>query len=522
MIRIMIVDDMPIFLEYLRNCIDWGAYGFEICGEAHDGKEALEMIEEDAPDIILTDITMPYVNGLELAEQVMERYPDISIILITGNNEFEYARKAVKIGVCDYIVKPFEKEELILSLLKLQDNISRALELKTEKEEIENHRREMVLRKLILSKESQEIEGSAFQNQLERLNVSFCSPYFLVCTLKFVTFRMGELEQLNNWESIISNMLKDKLEMDGTCQVFRDFENSIILLLNFKNENQMKSYKIYELSDLNKIIKEQLHIDAVIGVSDFCYGITNIKTAYSQTLQLLARKAESSGKVFDYKKMVQEEKERYYSWEAIEELNQGLEQLNKELVSQIIREELKKVTGDINNQINTVLYTGFISILLTNLVNAGRNVDDIFGEKFMPYEDIKEMTSHEERENQIISYYVQAMDYQKLNANTKSRVVMENARSYIEEHYTDPDLSIVDISKALLINQTYLRKMFKSEMNLTLSEYITKYRMGIAMRLIQETEDKLTVIAEKVGYSDVSYFSKCFKKFYGITPKNVV
>ena len=112
MIRIMIVDDMPLFLEYLRGCIDWNSYGFEICCEAHDGREALEKIEEFYPDVVLTDITMPYVNGLELAEKVTRDYPEISVILITGNNEFEYARRAVKLGVCDYIVKPFEKEEL--------------------------------------------------------------------------------------------------------------------------------------------------------------------------------------------------------------------------------------------------------------------------------------------------------------------------------------------------------------------------------------------------------------------------
>ncbi len=126
--KIMIVDDMPIFLEYLRGCIDWNAYGFEICCEAHDGREALEKMEEYMPDVVLTDITMPYLNGLELSERIIKDYPDTAVVLITGNNEFEYARKAVKIGVCDYIVKPFEKEELILSLLKLQDNIGKAVE----------------------------------------------------------------------------------------------------------------------------------------------------------------------------------------------------------------------------------------------------------------------------------------------------------------------------------------------------------------------------------------------------------
>ena len=85
--KIMIVDDMPIFLEYLRGCIDWESYGFEICCEAHDGKEALEMMEKYYPDVVLTDITMPYLNGLELSEIIVRDYPESAIILITGNNE---------------------------------------------------------------------------------------------------------------------------------------------------------------------------------------------------------------------------------------------------------------------------------------------------------------------------------------------------------------------------------------------------------------------------------------------------
>ena len=115
----MIVDDMPIFLEYLRGCIDWNAYGFEICCEAHDGREALQKMEEYLPDVVLTDITMPYLNGLELSEKIIKDYPDTAVVLITGNNEFEYARKAVKIGVCDYIVKPFEVLELMVRIEKV-------------------------------------------------------------------------------------------------------------------------------------------------------------------------------------------------------------------------------------------------------------------------------------------------------------------------------------------------------------------------------------------------------------------
>ena len=121
----MIVDDMPIFLEYLRGCIDWNAYGFEICCEAHDGREALQKMEEYLPDVVLTDITMPYLNGLELSEKIIKDYPDTAVVLITGNNEFEYARKAVKIGVCDYIVKPFENSDLLVRIEAILRRIGR-------------------------------------------------------------------------------------------------------------------------------------------------------------------------------------------------------------------------------------------------------------------------------------------------------------------------------------------------------------------------------------------------------------
>ena len=99
MIKIMIVDDMPVDREYLRNFIDWNAYGFEACCEAKDGKEALELYEIHQPDIVLTDIKMPYMDGIVLSEKLLGINPDLSIVLITGNSEFEYARKALKLGV---------------------------------------------------------------------------------------------------------------------------------------------------------------------------------------------------------------------------------------------------------------------------------------------------------------------------------------------------------------------------------------------------------------------------------------
>ncbi len=518
MIKIMIVDDMPIFREYLRGCIDWNAYGFEICCEAEDGKEALDKIERYYPDIILTDITMPYMDGLELSEVVMQRYPDISIVLITGNSEFEYARRAVKIGVCDYIVKPFEKEELLLSLLKLQDNIGKAIEIKNDMEELELQKKEMGLRKLILSSQS----GEEARKQLKRVGISFESEYFLVCTMRFLVDNLSELDQIHNWEKVIVDMLRDKMEIVGSYQIFRDYENGIVLILNFDNEEEMKDYKVYELTDIHKIIKSQLQLETLIGVSDYCYGLEQVKAGYVQAMHVLKDKDTShAGKVWDYKKIDFTEEDIYYSWEMVEQLQKALEQLNEELAEETIRTEFQHIKNSPDANLRLVFHSRIIGILLTNIVNSGRNIEAVFGENFRPYHVLKRLPSAEAQEDMVISYFKKVISYEKQNSNKKSREVTERAKAYIQQHYMEADLNIADISKELLMNQTYLRKMFKSEMNQTLSEYITKYRMNIARKLIQETDDKLSVIAERTGYSDVSYFSKCFKRYYGTSPKNI-
>ena len=517
MLKILIVDDMPIFLEYLRGCIEWESYGFYICGEAHDGREALECIEEMSPDIVLTDITMPYLDGLELSQKIADEYPDISVILITGNNEFEYARKAVRIGVCDFIVKPFEKEELLLSLLKLQDNINRALEAKNIMEEMENHKRENVLRKLIHGRHAMwETHTAQFGDN----GINFTTDYFLVCTMKFDTDGNVDLEGISNWENILIQMLNNKIEIDGHFYVFRDFENNIVILLNFDNEQEMKEYKTYELADLNKVVKDSLSIDSSIGVSDFCYGLNSVKDGYIQSQQaIMSRAHDAIGKIYDYKKIGASGTHEYYSWNAIDKLNRAIENLDDEMVSSTIHEEVQNVERMQNEAMSIYIYSGLISVLLSSVINSGRSIETVFGHDFRPYEELRTLPNGELREKKLIEYYIKSIEFEKENKDTKSHKIVESIKQYIGEHYMEPELCIADISKALLVNQTYLRSMFKAETNTTITEYITKYRMQLAKKMIRETDDKFSVIAENTGFSDVGYFSKSFKKFYGITPK---
>lgn len=521
MIRIMIVDDMPIFLEYLRGCIDWNSYGFEICCEAHDGREALEKIDEFYPDVVLTDITMPYVNGLELAEKVTKDYPDISVILITGNNEFEYARKAVKLGVCDYIVKPFEKEELILSLLKLHDNIDKAV----ESTEIKNAKHNEDLRALIYVGTSGEdsekkLEEKIFGNYEEKAGYLLALLRFDVSS--YAANDADDREQLMNWEQLIAKMLSDKLEIEGQFKIFHDYENNIVVLMRFDSHLESDNYKGYEFSDIIQIVKNQLEIGSSIALAK-ADKLKEIKMAYEKALVYLSQR--SFGQFYDIRNSSDEV--TYSSLEAITRLNKDLETLQSddaENVLNILWEKLREGRNVDEREVKIYdmnLLSSAISILMTNIISKGFSIEKIYGEGFSPEKFMSDASNAQEMKERVIFLYKKRIEFERGKKQSKTHDIATSAKEYIEENYADSGLSISDISENLCVNQTYLRKMFKDEMNMTLTEYITQYRMQKAKALLTSTDDKLSSIAENVGYNDVSYFSNVFKKFYGVSPRSM-
>ena len=514
--KIMIVDDMPIFLEYLRGCIDWNAYGFEICCEAHDGREALQKMEEYLPDVVLTDITMPYLNGLELSEKIIKDYPDTAVVLITGNNEFEYARKAVKIGVCDYIVKPFEKEELILSLLKLQDNIGKAVENSLR----DDYALTDELKALIYAG----ISDSEHSNEIEEKIFGWGSGAgYLLGLVKFDgdINNNSSREELMNWERLIAKMLEDKLDIDGEVKIFNDFENNIIILMRFNRAFDITGFKGYEFTDIIDIVKNQLGFDITIVLSR-ADELKGVKKAYERALGTVMVKGH--GKLID----LREESEPliFTSLDAIFRLNKDIENLLSDDVENVIntmwqhiREARPSKDGNVISDMNII--SSALSVLMTNIINSGFSIEKIYGDGFSPEDFFSGSIGSDEMKDKVIYLFKKRIEFEKDKKKSKSRDVALSAKEYIEQNYINSELSVADISEVLCVNQTYLRKMFKSEMNMTLSEYITQVRMQEAKRLITATDEKLSLIAEKVGYSDVSYFSNVFKKYYGNSPRSM-
>ncbi|NRT92319.1 response regulator transcription factor [Clostridium beijerinckii] len=156
-IKVMIIDDEHLIRDLIKNCIDWNEIGMEIVAEASNAVEGLNLINKEKPDIILTDINMPVTDGLDMSKSILEMYPDIKVIVITGYNEFEYAKRSIKIGVNDFILKPIDEDELRNSVLKLKDEIQDEYLKKKEYKDIKE--KMVVYNNIINLNDSNETEG---------------------------------------------------------------------------------------------------------------------------------------------------------------------------------------------------------------------------------------------------------------------------------------------------------------------------------------------------------------------------
>ncbi len=495
MINIMIVDDMPIFREFLQGFINWSAYGFRISAVAVDGKDALEKIEIEAPDIVLTDITMPFINGIELAKIIYEKYPEISTILITGHDDFSYAKQALQVGVCDYILKPFEKEELILSLLKIKDNIGvvnesgKVLPSKTYENFLKN----------TIAETTPSIE------EVAELKVSLPYSYYKYYFID-LNNQQNNIELLYDWQDILIRLIKDKINHEIKFKILKDIKNNLLVLMNFETQDQAQDYEIAEFAEFVKTVKNQLNIRLTFELSEVYDKFSKLKEDYASASQNFNNEKNSAD---------------LYVATAVNQVYRALESYQFDLCFEKINYyfgELKAI-GQESAVMNFL--TGLISILVVNISNNGRISADIFGKELDLYSSLSKTEGIEEKKSLVLDYYKQRIAFEKTNKDKKDSEIIEKVCDYIKYNLFNENLCIPSIAKSVLLNQTYLRKMFKSCMGLTISDYITKEKMEQAKRKILTENKTLNKISEEMGFNDVAYFSKCFKKYFGFPPKDL-
>lgn len=514
MIKIIIVDDRPIFLEYLKTCINWNSHGFEIAAAYMNGEDAFNNIEQDKPDIILSDINMPFMDGLELSEKVKENYPGIDIVLITGKSEFELARRAVKIGVSDYILKPFEKEELVLTLLRLKDNINKSNKIKIHRDEERELFFEHFLQSLIYT---DNIDEQIVKSKMDVLGINSPDSNFIVFAIEII--KETKVDS-NRWKDTALRLLDELFEYEDNHFQFFDYENRIIVLAEVNSPQILNEFK----NDFDKLIDlfyKHLNLNIVIGIGSVCAKYNEVRSSYINALAALNHNLSKKlvGVITFDELPTETNTYTYYFAKKNEELFELLNQGKNEEINHLLGVVFKEINeSSISSQYASIVSSSLLSVIINYIMRFDVQLEEVFK---CEVDDIINIGKHNNLDNQLNILKKASnmtVTYFKERKKGKSYQVAEATKQYIFNNYRRSDLTISEIAEEVYINETYLRTMFKQEVQMTIIEFISTLRMEQAKKMIETGGYTLAYIAEYVGYYDAAYLSKTFKKYFGVSP----
>ncbi len=529
MYRILLVDDEALIREAVSENVQWEKYGYELAGSCENGKEALEFIEKTPVDVVLTDICMPYMDGMQLSERLGEEHPSIKIIILSGYDDFDYAKKAIRYGVKEYLLKPITAEEMGKALLDLKAELDK--ERKAEKKilELESAYRkgqqllysDALLHLIRGSKADEEI-----RRELAKVGLSLDSAVYRVAVVELDIYARStyKLDEERKRESAlmafvlhnISQEIVEKNKAGEVCQG-KDHRTYILLHSNRPAEFRQKARNICReiIGQMNRIM--QLAVN--IGLGSYAAETENIYKSYEEAEEALEYHYIMGGN------RVME----------IEEIRQGKRQADVERMLDVLANHVKgnesqKIEDDFKDmekELRECRYdrrsTGIVLQRVVDMMDELCRLSETEGcQRAVSGEDVldRALTAGQLREAlDILASYCKKtgewMDSQK-NVGGKKYAVM--AMDYIEKNYGDCDLSLHSVCSYLNISTSRFSAIFKQVTGTTFMDVLIGLRMQKAKELLEHTDMKNYEIAERVGFNDSHYFSIAFKKITGKTP----
>ncbi|MDD6213859.1 MAG: response regulator [Firmicutes bacterium] len=519
MYKVLLVDDENIILEGLSRMIDWGGFGCEICAKAHSVEEGIEFIKTLHPDIIFTDIMMKHMTGLEMLDQVYEYIKNAYVVIITGYRDFEYAQKAISLGVSDFVLKPTKLSQLNEIVEKAVNKLNHTKTLEKEVNELKQE----------LQNTKQELTENAVSNLIISDIDSFdtTGTYSVLSKLKFSRFFIwttsipySEISKNSNVEECVKRILFTIFpENIKNFRLNSTIDGDLAGLAILTEDSDKSEIKLYEImKKVCSLLKEVYSSEVYMGISTFGSDIHEIRNKYLESHQALEhRYYMQNDNIFFYSDLPDilpqfGDGDSEYCISLIDSILTGnIETLNScwEKVNAHL-ESIGKLREVKNFVINTILkiYDAYKAISKnTSFPNNSESISKMVNRCATRGECIDFL--HE------ICCTMSQNVYNYNNGQIKSKI--SKAIDFIKERYNE-QITRNDIAEYINVSPNYVSALFKKELNKTLVEFINQTRIENAKRMLRETDDKIYKIADDVGFTDVYYFSKTFKTVTGYTP----
>ena len=532
MFKVMIVDDEPIIRTGLKHVVDWGELGFKIVSEAKNGLDALKKLEEEPVDLIITDIKMPQMDGIELLEVLREKNNDVSVVLLSGFAEFDYAQKGLSLGAIDYLLKPMDPTNIKEVLEKVYKKFTNDKMIKEQTEYLNkkleltrSFSREKVINDIIHGKNL----GKLWL-LVEEYDIPLINNLVQVAILELDDFEeQGEDWILNGeYESIVEKIqviIKQELEDE-------DYINSIIsegglgsinIIIQPKkitNKEQLDEMVSEVLDKVLHRINKEKELRVTIGVGKVYEDVELTYLSYFNAKESLKHKYVLGRNKIIHIMQLDSLEQNKFIYPLEEEkilisyilLGDGKStKFLEELLEQIIRNncyELYKISLCFT-QMATNIYKAVQEKY--SYISEIYNLTQVKDLGFLRYKDIEKIKTH------FINNVSELINVIKKYGLNNNSTIVNMACEYVLENI-DEKITLASISDYLHISKNYFCTLFKQETGENFLDYLTKAKIDRAKVLLKEDNYKIYEISDLLGYKEKGYFSKLFKKYTGFTP----
>ncbi|MGL4798401.1 MAG: response regulator transcription factor [Cellulosilyticaceae bacterium] len=495
-LNVVIADDEYFIRQRLLKLIPWEILELNLIGEAENGLQVLDFLKTHPIDLVILDIQMPKMTGIEVAQYIYDHYPTTKVLILSGYNDFEYARQTLRYDVVDYLLKPIEPKLLYNVLTSCCDKIHRSQQSLLTLKRYEHFEKQTKLTEVLHS-------------LLPLSSLYTCYPELKNTTAStFISCYMSD----NNTDNL--DALKDTFLSYGfICEYFKESEYIYIFQVFLEHAS--------DYHDLQHLL------ESFIGnhTNYTCYLLGELFFIERPWLPYYKATLEGLGKRY------------FHPTSCILHFQQDMLQTSPQSLHKSVSKVRQKLTTLINSRDTTglqdffdkcfaqiveqssvyYLHTVLHEILLTYKIFYSELIDLENNIHQHTLDLLDEYYSLEDLKNLLISYGLQCLSSK--DALPSDIVLSQKIMSYIHEHYQDVDLSVAKLADVFGLNTSYLGTLFKKASNQSLLQYITTYRLEASKKLLETQKYKVSEIAELVGYSDVFYYSKRFKKAYGYSPK---
>ena len=538
MLKTFLVEDEVVIREMIKKMIPWEQYGFELAGEAADGEMALPLILKSKPDLLITDIKMPFMDGLTLCRLVKKELPDIRIVILSGYDDFNYAKQAISIGVEDYLLKPITKNAFIERLEEIHNRYEHE---KTQREYYEKFRLEMQEYEKNASRDFFETlvradsDLAELYRRADKLNLDIVAEAYniLIFTPDTSEGNYNSYEGCSDWEAEVQDKINTYFLNHPVAILFRHQVFSYAILVKGQKDTIEKNTEECVKAIQDIMDQTERRTDWFIAVGKSADRLSMLGHSYRTAVRANSFRYLYDGHILDYQSLEAQKENPSDSRreDSVQLRNVNINALNPAILQKFLSSGLAEEVDDfIRDYFNAIGQEPMGSLVFRNYVVLNVRFSVLSFLKKLGCDDSE--ISGQETENIVdetgktieaaVAYcgkiLKKAIALRDENAGNQNRSVLKLAVDFIDHNYMDEEISLNKAAHVANVSANHFSALFSQNMGQTFTEYLTDLRMSKAKELLRCTAMRSSEIAGEVGYKDAHYFSYLFKKTQGMTP----